>query len=94
MFDDKLIAILTTLPDPVLASAGFVLGLVFGSFANVCISRLPKKESVIFPASHCTSCNAPIRAMDNITILSYVILKGQCRACKGTGLLCWPGKVQ
>jgi len=81
MLDDRVIAIITTLPGPALASIGFVLGLVIGSFANVCISRLPKKESVVFPASHCTSCNAPIRATDNIPILSYLILKGQCRSC-------------
>ena len=81
MWDDRLIAIITTLPDPVFAVIGFVLGLLVGSFANVCISRLPKKESVVFPASHCTSCDAPIRAADNIPIISYLILKGQCRAC-------------
>ena len=74
-------ATLTALPDPVFASFGFALGLLVGSFANVCISRLPKEESVVFPASHCTSCNAAIRATDNIPILSYLILKGQCRSC-------------
>lgn len=72
---------LTPLPDPVFASIGFVFGLLVGSFANVCISRLPKKESVVFPGSHCPSCNAGIRATDNIPIVSYLILKGQCRSC-------------
>ena len=81
MLDDKLIVILTTLSDPVWASMGLALGLLVGSFANVCISRLPKKESVVFPASHCTSCNTPIRAVDNIPIISYLILQGQCRSC-------------
>lgn len=53
-----------------------------GSFANVCISRLPKKESVVFPASHCPKCNKPIHVMDNIPLISYLLLKGQCRNCK------------
>ena len=59
----------------------FILGLVIGSFSNVCIYRIPKNESIIFPASHCTSCQAPIKAMDNIPLLSYFLLKGKCRNC-------------
>lgn len=62
-------------------SFGMVLGLVVGSFANVCISRLPEKKSVSFPASHCPKCKTPIRATDNVPILSYLILQGKCRAC-------------
>src|ERR1700750_1932609 len=63
-------------------SAAFVIGLLFGSFLNVCISRLPRKESVVHPRSHCPQCGAPIRWYDNIPILSWVLLRGRCRACK------------
>ena len=59
----------------------FILGLVIGSFSNVCIYRIPKNESIVFPASHCTSCQTPIKAMDNIPLLSYFLLKGKCRNC-------------
>lgn len=58
------------------------LGLIFGSFANVCIYRMPRNMSVIKPNSHCTSCNAFIKWYDNIPILSYIFLKGKCRRCK------------
>lgn len=59
----------------------FILGLIIGSFSNVCIYRIPKNESIIFPASHCPNCHTPIKAIDNIPILSYLILKGKCRKC-------------
>lgn len=60
----------------------FILGLIFGSFFNVLIYRLPKKESIVFPASHCPSCNNRIAPYDNIPVLSYIILGGKCRHCK------------
>lgn len=60
----------------------FVLGLMIGSFLNVCISRLPKDESIVFPASKCPRCAAPIKAYDNIPLLSYLLLGGKCRSCK------------
>ena len=59
----------------------FVLGLIIGSFSNVCIYRIPKKKSIAFPASHCPNCQNPIKAMDNIPLLSYLLLKGKCRKC-------------
>jgi len=59
----------------------FVLGLIIGSFSNVCIYRIPKNESIVFPASHCPNCRATIKAIDNIPILSYLLLKGKCRKC-------------
>jgi leader peptidase (prepilin peptidase) / N-methyltransferase len=61
---------------------GLAYGLMVGSFANVCISRLPKQESIVLPASHCPNCNKPIHAIDNIPLISYILLKGQCRNCK------------
>lgn len=60
----------------------FILGLIFGSFANVCIYRLPKGKSIIYPSSFCPNCNKPIKWYDNIPLLSYIILKGKCRYCK------------
>ena len=57
------------------------LGLMLGSFVNVCIHRLPKKESIIFPRSHCISCNGPISTWDNIPVFSYLLLNGKCRQC-------------
>jgi len=59
----------------------FILGLIIGSFINVCIYRLPRRESIVFPASHCPLCKTPIRAYDNIPIISFLILRGRCRAC-------------
>jgi leader peptidase (prepilin peptidase)/N-methyltransferase len=58
-------------------------GLVVGSFLNVCIQRLPADESVIRPGSRCPRCRAPIRPWDNIPVLSYLLLRGRCRACRG-----------
>jgi len=59
----------------------FILGLIVGSFSNVCIYRIPKNESIIFPASHCPKCHSPIKPVDNIPLLSYILLKGRCRNC-------------
>jgi len=59
----------------------FILGLIVGSFCNVCIYRIPRKESIIYPASHCPSCHTTISAKDNIPLLSYILLKGRCRNC-------------
>lgn len=60
----------------------FIFGIIFGSFFNVVGYRLPKEESIIFPASHCPNCNYQLKAMDLIPILSYFILGGKCRSCK------------
>src|SRR5665648_14275 len=59
-----------------------LLGLIVGSFSNVCIYRIPRNESIIFPASHCPKCHKTIRPFDNIPLLSYILLKGRCRHCK------------
>jgi leader peptidase (prepilin peptidase)/N-methyltransferase len=59
-----------------------LFGLIVGSFLNVCISRIPEGESVVFPNSHCPNCHTPIMAYDNIPILSYLFLRGRCRGCK------------
>lgn len=60
----------------------FALGLITGSFLNVCIYRIPRKKSIVFPSSRCPYCNVPIRPFDNIPVLSYLFLGGKCRECK------------
>ncbi|MCX8119150.1 MAG: prepilin peptidase [Desulfobacterota bacterium] len=62
--------------------ASVVFGAIVGSFLNVCIHRLPKEESIVRPGSYCPRCQAPIKAYDNIPILSYLFLRGRCRSCK------------
>ena len=57
------------------------LGLVFGSFLTVAVYRLPRGESLVRPRSRCPSCGAPIRPLDNIPLVSWVLLRGRCRAC-------------
>lgn len=69
------------IPYPLLAGAVFCFGLAVGSFANVCIHRLPLKESVVFPGSHCPACSAAVRPLDNIPLVSYIVLGGKCRDC-------------
>lgn len=59
-----------------------VFGLAFGSFLNVCISRLPRHQSIVQPRSRCPHCQVPIAARDNIPLLSFLLLGGRCRACR------------
>lgn len=77
----------------------FICGLIFGSFYNVVGLRLPKAESIIYPNSYCPYCKKPLSYLDNIPLISYILLKGKCNACHmeiskvyplvelGTGLL-------
>lgn len=58
-----------------------LFGLAFGSFLNVVIWRVPRKESVVHPPSHCPGCDAPIHPRDNIPIVSWLLLRGRCRHC-------------
>jgi len=62
----------------------FILGTAVGSFLNVCISRLPKGESIIFPSSHCPKCKHKLAWFDLIPILSYFLLRGRCRYCQAS----------
>ncbi len=59
----------------------FLLGLVIGSFLNVAIHRIPREESIVFPASRCPSCKEPIRWYDNIPVVGFILLRGKCRSC-------------
>lgn len=58
------------------------LGAVVGSFANVCIHRLPRGESVVSPPSHCPSCGGRIAPWDNVPVVSWLLLRGRCRSCR------------
>ncbi len=58
-----------------------VLGLLVGSFLNVVIWRVPRRESIVLPASHCPSCDAPLAPYDNIPVVSWVALRAKCRHC-------------
>lgn len=58
-----------------------LFGLLFGSFGNVLIWRVPRGESIVSPGSHCPFCNAPVRWYDNIPVLSWLVLRGRCRDC-------------
>jgi leader peptidase (prepilin peptidase)/N-methyltransferase len=67
---------------PAFETTALLLGLVVGSFANVCIHRLPRRESVVFPPSRCPACGALIQARDNVPVLGWLLLRGRCRACR------------
>jgi leader peptidase (prepilin peptidase)/N-methyltransferase len=58
-----------------------LLGLIVGSFLNVCIDRLPAKKSLAYPPSHCDACQHPLQILDLIPVVSYLWLRGKCRYC-------------
>ena len=62
-------------------AAAFLVGLLFGSFLNVCIARLPRGENVVAPRSRCVSCGHMIRWYDNFPLLSWIALRARCRDC-------------
>src|SRR3954447_25054685 len=69
---------------PVLIVLGigvFIVGTVVGSFLNVCIYRIPWQKSVIWPSSRCPRCLSAIAPQDNIPVVSWVALRGECRSC-------------
>ncbi|WAM37053.1 prepilin peptidase [Caldicellulosiruptor acetigenus] len=59
-----------------------IISLILGSFLNVCIYRIPRGESIVFPPSHCPKCKRRIKWYDLIPVVSYIILRGRCRFCK------------
>jgi leader peptidase (prepilin peptidase)/N-methyltransferase len=69
-------------PDIAIWALCGVLGLMLGSFLNVCISRLPRGESTVKPRSRCPSCRTPIAWYDNVPVISFLLLGGRCRACR------------
>lgn len=58
------------------------LGLLIGSFLNVCIYRIPRRESIAFPSSHCFNCEKNLKPLDLVPVVSYILLRGKCRNCK------------
>ncbi|MEA2481577.1 MAG: leader peptidase (prepilin peptidase) / N-methyltransferase [Thermoleophilaceae bacterium] len=64
-----------------IAAVAAPIGLLIGSFLNVVAYRLPRGESLLWPASHCPSCEAPIKPYDNVPVLSWLLLRGKCRGC-------------
>jgi leader peptidase (prepilin peptidase) / N-methyltransferase len=68
----------------------FLLGLALGSFLNVCISRIPREQSIVTPGSHCPVCGASIRWYDNLPLLSWMFLRGRCRDCRAPISLRYP----
>jgi leader peptidase (prepilin peptidase)/N-methyltransferase len=62
-----------------------LMGLIIGSFLNVCIDRIPQGKSVIYPPSHCESCGKSLKPIELIPLISYLLLRGRCRHC-GTSL--------
>jgi leader peptidase (prepilin peptidase)/N-methyltransferase len=78
------------LPFSFYAVFAIILGLIFGSFLNVVIYRVPRGESIVFPGSHCGACGAPIKSFDNIPLLSFALLGGRCRACRARIPISYP----
>ena len=72
----------TGLPAAFIVAAVAVFGAVIGSFLNVVIHRVPREESIAFPASHCPNCDTAIRPYDNIPVVSWAVLRGRCRSCR------------
>jgi leader peptidase (prepilin peptidase) / N-methyltransferase len=59
-----------------------LLGLAFGSFLNVCLSRWPADESIVHPRSHCMTCGRTLKWWENVPLVSWLVLRGRCRTCK------------
>jgi len=72
----------TGLPFAFFVAAVAVVGAIIGSFLNVVIHRVPREESIAFPASRCPSCGTAIWPYDNIPVVSWAILRGRCRSCR------------
>jgi len=69
------------MPEPLTSILVFVLGMIFGSFLNVCILRLPLGESVVSPRSRCPECKTMIRWFENVPVVSWIVLRGKCSHC-------------
>lgn len=77
-----LLATDVSIPHPLVGAAAFVFGCIIGSFLNVVIHRVPRGLSVVTPRSACPDCGAAIGAIDNIPVLSWLFLGGECRRCR------------
>jgi leader peptidase (prepilin peptidase) / N-methyltransferase len=79
------------MPHAVVAVVFGLFGLVVGSFLNVCVYRLPRRESVVWPGSKCTSCLRSLLWFENVPVLSWLVLRGRCRTCKTSISMMYPG---
>src|SRR5580658_1765828 len=79
MWQNRIVA-----PSTLIGIFAALFGLIIGSFLNVCIVRIPGRKSIVMPASACPKCGAAIRPWDNIPVVSWLVLRGKCRACKTT----------
>jgi leader peptidase (prepilin peptidase)/N-methyltransferase len=66
------------------------VGLLFGSFTNVLIARIPAGESIVTPPSHCPQCGHRLNALDLVPVLGWLFLQGKCRYCIPGGRFSWP----
>lgn len=78
------------IPNEVWWIVWFMLGSCLGSFLNVCIYRMPREASIVFPGSRCPHCEKPIAWYDNLPLVSYVVLGGACRQCRASILWRYP----
>lgn len=69
----------------------FTFGLIIGSFLNVCISRIPRGESIVFPPSRCEACDTKLRSFDLVPVASFFLLRGKCRYCSAKLSWRYPG---
>ena len=76
--------------EPVQLTILLLLGLAVGSFLNVCIHRIPRGQSLVYPSSRCPGCGYELRWFDNIPVVSYVSLLGRCRKCRARISLRYP----
>jgi leader peptidase (prepilin peptidase) / N-methyltransferase len=81
----------SSMPDGFWYGMALLFGALVGSFLNVCIYRLPRGESIVWPGSRCPSCGTAIQWYDNIPVLSYLSLTGRCRSCWGRIPIRYPG---
>ncbi|HKK33953.1 MAG TPA: prepilin peptidase [Desulfomicrobiaceae bacterium] len=79
-----------TFPPYLFETAALILGLVLGSFYNVCIHRTLAGQSVVWPGSHCPKCGHNLSWWENIPVLSYIFLRGKCRSCQESISLRYP----
>jgi leader peptidase (prepilin peptidase) / N-methyltransferase len=78
------------MPHAAVAVVFGLFGLVVGSFLNVCVYRLPRRESVVWPGSKCTACLRSLLWFENIPLLSWLVLRGRCRTCKASISMMYP----
>ncbi|MDI6815577.1 MAG: prepilin peptidase [Actinomycetota bacterium] len=76
--------------EPIYNFVFFIFGLIIGSFLNVCAYRIPRNESIAYPPSHCPACGSDVKAIDNIPVISYLLLRGRCRGCRENISLKYP----